>query len=76
MNYKKLIMGLLLLVQLTAANANSGSTIDYAGVTYSTSCSVNLLDDNSVEVSFVVRQPNLTFAPIFQRDLAKLLKIP
>ncbi|HHQ2002356.1 TPA: hypothetical protein ACSPBM_002685 [Yersinia enterocolitica] len=75
-NYKKLIMGLLLLAQLPAANANSGSTIDYTGVTYSTSCSVNLLDDNSVEVSFVVQQPNLTFAPIFQRDMAKLLKIP
>ncbi|ELI8099178.1 TPA: hypothetical protein PXN07_002267 [Yersinia enterocolitica] len=76
MNYKKLIMGLLLLVQLPAANANSRSTIDYVGSTHSDSCSVNLLDDNSVEVSFVVRQPTLTFTLIFQRYMAKLLKIP
>ncbi|EKN6261630.1 TPA: hypothetical protein SAZ37_003737 [Yersinia enterocolitica] len=76
MNYKKLIMGLLLLVQFPAAIANSGSTIDYTAPTHSHQCSVNLLDDNSVEVSFVVRQPTLTFAPIFQRDMAKLLKIP
>ena len=75
-NYKKLIMGLLLLVQFPAAIANSGNTIDYTSRTHSHSCSVNLLDDNSVEVSFVVRQPTLTFAPIFQRDMAKLLKIP
>ena len=74
--YKKLIMGLLLLVQLPAVNANSGSIIDYTGPTNSNQCSVNLLDDNSVEVSFVVQQPTLTFAPIFQRDMAKLLKIP
>ncbi|MFQ6247146.1 hypothetical protein ACLMPP_22090 [Yersinia enterocolitica] len=76
MNYKKLIMGLLLLVQFPAAIANSGSTIDYTAPTHSHQCSVNLLDDNSVEVSFVVQQPTLTFAPIFQRDMAKLLKIP
>ncbi|HHL2501799.1 TPA: hypothetical protein ACQ301_003902 [Yersinia enterocolitica] len=54
-NYKKLIMGLLLLVQLPAANAD-GDNILYTShfVGEYQQCSVKLLDDNSVEVSFNV----------------------
>lgn len=54
-NYKKLIMGLLLLVQFPAAIANSGNTL-YASNSHTKigykQCSVKLSDDNNVEVSF------------------------
>ncbi|HHL2561545.1 TPA: hypothetical protein ACQ31I_003468 [Yersinia enterocolitica] len=54
-NYKKLIMGLLLLVQLPIANAKNGMTLYTSNqnkkVEYN-QCSVKLLDDNNVEVSF------------------------
>lgn len=53
-NYKKLIMGLLLLVQFPAAIANSGIIFNvYRMATYQ-ECSLRLLDDNSVEASFNV----------------------
>ncbi|HEN3350620.1 hypothetical protein ACS78Q_18340 [Yersinia enterocolitica] len=52
--YKKSIMGLLLLVQFPAAIANSGIIFNvYRMATYQ-ECSLRLLDDNSVEVSFNV----------------------
>ncbi|EKN3725014.1 TPA: hypothetical protein ACPZRY_002696 [Yersinia enterocolitica] len=54
-NYKKLIMGILLLAQFPAANAD-GDNILYTShfVGEYQQCSVKLLDDNSVEVSFNV----------------------
>ncbi|HDL6963780.1 TPA: hypothetical protein PXM28_003127 [Yersinia enterocolitica] len=78
--YKKLIMGLLLLVQFPAAIANSGSTIYTSNyVIQYERCSVRLLDDNSVEVSF-----NMFLAPTIYKwldsrhmeELAEFLKIP
>ncbi|WP_227739245.1 hypothetical protein [Yersinia artesiana] len=55
MNYKKLIMGILLLVQLPAANANSEMTLytsnQNKGINYN-QCSIKLLDDNNVEIYF------------------------
>ncbi|HEN3481453.1 TPA: hypothetical protein U5D84_003172 [Yersinia enterocolitica] len=52
-NYKQLIIGLLLLVQFPVANANNGNILytDSYVLEYQR-CSVKLLDDNSVEVSF------------------------
>ncbi|MFJ1228267.1 hypothetical protein [Yersinia proxima] len=52
-NYKQLLIGLLLLVQFPAANADGENilyTPNYVGDYQQ--CSVKLLDDNSVEVSF------------------------
>ncbi|WP_392432664.1 hypothetical protein ACF3VQ_19845 [Yersinia sp. HM-2024] len=79
-NYKKLIIGLLLLAQFSTAIANSGSTIyTYNYVMQYERCSVKLLDDNSVEVSF-----NMSLAPTIyewlhsrhMEELARFLKIP
>ncbi|WP_227728936.1 hypothetical protein [Yersinia proxima] len=52
-NYKQLLIGLLLLMQFPAANADGENilyTPNYVGDYQQ--CSVKLLDDNSVEVSF------------------------
>ena len=70
-NYKKLIMGLLLLVQFPAAIANSGIIFNvYRMATYR-ECSLRLLDDNSVEASFNVsiekHQIPYIYPPLAQR---------
>ncbi|EPS8494610.1 hypothetical protein ACVH8U_003537 [Yersinia enterocolitica] len=52
-NYKQLIIGLLLLVQFPLVNANSGNILYTDSYVFGYErCSVKLLDDNSVEVSF------------------------
>lgn len=80
MNCKQLIIGLLLLVQFPIANAKSGSAIYTPSyVMQYNRCSVKLLNDNSVEVSF-----NMSLAPTIyewlssnhMEELAELLSIP
>ncbi|MGT3206059.1 hypothetical protein ACVST5_13390 [Yersinia enterocolitica] len=75
-NYKQLIIGLLLLVQFPVANANSGNELyipDYVENYHQ--CSVKLLDDNSVEVSFNVQLNPPSLWGIDMEKLGSLLNI-